>query len=137
MNLPFWIGANQVLGPPLGANSRRAFYVDLLDHCFRLVVEKGNQAVGVNKLPDYSRSFSDKQYEQMYINWIAFINQTVPSDKLLEFNVKQGMEPLADFCDRPEPEWTMPFVNDSEQFNFYVTLLKVFCEFNSNITERI
>ena len=124
MNLPFWIGINQVLGPPLGTISRRDCYIDFHDHCFRLVVEKGNR-VASKKLPDYSRSFTDEQYEQMYTNWIAFIKHTVPIDKLLEFNAKQGIEPLAAFCNRPQPEWTMPHVNDSAQFNALVTLLKV------------
>ena len=98
-------------------------FSDLHDRTFQRIIEKGNR-VAKNKLPDYSRSFTDEQYAQLYTNWVDFVKHTVPSDKLLIFNVKQGIEPLAAFCQRPQPAWSMPFVNDSEQFNFFIKLTK-------------
>ena len=45
------------------------------------------------------------------------MKQTVPKSKLLIFNVKEGIEPLAKFCGKPVPSWKMPYVNDSATFN--------------------
>ena len=42
---------------------------------------------------------------------------TVPEDKLLIFNVKDGIEPLAEFCGKQVPSWKMPYINDSVEFN--------------------
>ena len=49
---------------------------------------------------------------------------TVPEDKLLIFNVKQGIEPLSKFCGKPVPTWKMPYVNDSAAFNKAVSMGK-------------
>ena len=65
------------------------------------------------KLPRYSRSFTNEDYKLMYNNWIRFIQLTVPADRLCVFNVKDGIEPLATFCNRDIPDWIMPNKNDS------------------------
>ena len=54
---------------------------------------------------------------KIYTNWIKYVKHTVPKEKLLIFNVKQGIEPLAKFCGKPIPSWKMPYVNDSATFN--------------------
>jgi len=123
MNMPSWVCINQLLGPPLSVVSSSTMNKDLHDLTFQRIIEKGNQ-VATSKLPDYNRSFTDEQYAQLYTNWVDFVKQTVPKEKLLIFNVKQGIEPLATFCGRPQPEWKMPYVNDSEDFNFFVKLTK-------------
>ena len=54
---------------------------------------------------------------KIYTNWIKYVKHTAPKEKLLIFNVKQGIEPLAKFCGKPIPSWKMPYVNDSATFN--------------------
>lgn len=54
---------------------------------------------------------------KIYTNWIEYVKHTVPKEKLLIFNVKEGIEPLAKFCGKPIPSWKMPYVNDSATFN--------------------
>ena len=122
MCLPSWTIINKVLGGPPAVATGQDFQ-ELHDLCFQAIIEKGNKVAKV-KVADYSRDFSDEQYSQLYSNWIEFIKQTVPTEKLLVFNVKQGIEPLASFCDKPQPEWKMPYVNDSEQFNDMLNLVK-------------
>ena len=56
--------------------------------------DRGNKYAEV-KLPKYSRDFTDDQYMLMYENWIIFIRKIVPPEKLLIFNVKNGIAPLA------------------------------------------
>ena len=41
----------------------------------------------------------------------------VPHEKLLEFNVKDGIEKLTKFAGKETPSWKMPNVNDSKDFN--------------------
>ena len=122
MSLPSWTIINKILsGPPAVASGHD--FQELHDLCFQAIIEKGNTVSKV-KVDDFSRDFNDHQYAQLYTNWIEFIKHSVPADKLLIFNVKQGIKPLSDFCDRPEPEWKMLFVNDSENFNATVSLIK-------------
>ena len=40
----------------------------------------------------------------------------MPKDKLLEFNVKDGVKRLSDFAGKKTPDWPMPYVNDSSEF---------------------
>ena len=40
----------------------------------------------------------------------------MPKDKLLEFNVKDGVKRLSVFAGKKTPDWPMPYVNDSSEF---------------------
>ena len=122
MNLPSWTIINKLLGGPPAVATGHDFQ-ELHDLCFQAIIEKGNKVAKV-KLDDYSRNFNDEQYAQLYTNWIEFIKQTIPAEKLLVFNVKQGIEPLSSFCDKQKPVWKMPYVNDSEQFNSMLNFMK-------------
>ena len=53
----------------------------------------------------------------MYTNWIEYVRSKVPKEKLLEFNVKDGIEKLTKFTGKETPSWKMPNVNDSKEFN--------------------
>ena len=46
-------------------------------------------------------------------------------DKLLIFNVKEGIEPLAAFCEVDLPNWKMPFINDAKELrkHYHLALL--------------
>ena len=48
-----------------------------------------------------------------YNNWIIHVKNTVPPEKLLIFESKQGWAPLCNFLDIPIPEEPYPRVNDS------------------------
>jgi len=62
--------------------------------------------------------------KQVYIDWIAEVKSTVPSDKLLVFNVKQGWTPLCEFLDKPIPDEPFPRTNDSAQFRTMMGKMK-------------
>ena len=62
---------------------------------------------------------------QLYLNWNEFVRRTTPPERLLEFNVKQGIEPLAKFLERDLPPGsTMPFINNTREFDHLTQLLK-------------
>lgn len=44
------------------------------------------------------------------------IRDAAPKDRLLEYEVKQGWEPLCKFLDKPIPDEPFPRVNDSKNF---------------------
>ena len=55
---------------------------------------------------------------KFYNQWIEEVKATVPKERLLIFNVKQGWKPLCDFLEVPIPANNQPFphVNDTQQF---------------------
>jgi Sulfotransferase domain len=48
--------------------------------------------------------------------WNQAVIDTVPSERLLVWNPKDGWEPLCEFLDAPVPEFPLPHVNDTENF---------------------
>lgn len=59
---------------------------------------------------------SPEVMSQKYLEHIAHVKATVPADKLLVFNVKEGWKPLCDFLEVPEPQEPFPRVNETAQF---------------------
>ena len=75
-------------------------------------------------LKGMSRMFLDKEHKwddasmaKVYTDWIEHVKQTVPKEKLLIFNVKEGWKPLCEFLDVPIPDTPMPRVNDTAEFH--------------------
>ena len=58
------------------------------------------------------------------------VRRSVPKERLLEFNAKDGWEPLCRFLDLPIPDYPFPSVNNTKDFNqemrsiIYLSLLK-------------
>ena len=50
--------------------------------------------------------------EAGFESWTEFVRKTVPSDRLLEFDVRQGWKPLCDFLGEPVPDGAFPHIND-------------------------
>jgi Sulfotransferase domain len=48
--------------------------------------------------------------------WNQEVIDTVPSERLLVWNPKEGWDPLCEFLDVPVPEQPLPNVNDTENF---------------------
>ena len=56
-----------------------------------------------------------KESLQFYNDWIAHVKKTVPKDRLLVYEAKQGWGPLCTYLDLPVPNEPFPHVNDSEE----------------------
>ena len=50
---------------------------------------------------------------QFYKDWVQHVKDTVPKDRLLVFEVKEGWEPLCKFLNLPEPNEPFPRLNDT------------------------
>jgi len=112
-----------VSGDLLGVVNSPTFQTIMFDRFFERIVERGNR-YAATKLPPYTREYTDSQYETLYANWINYVKTTVDPDKLLVFNVKEGIDPLVDFCQVEKPSWKMPNRNDSERFGKLILILK-------------
>ena len=53
---------------------------------------------------------------QLYRDWYSKVVETVPAEKLLIFNVKQGWKPLCDFLGVPIPDKDFPKSNSTGEF---------------------
>jgi hypothetical protein len=62
----------------------------------------------------------------VYQEWVDEVKRTVPADRLLVYNVKEGWEPLSTFLGVPVPEGkAFPHINDKRSFQRVIRLLKV------------
>ena len=61
--------------------------------------------------------FADREFAvRTFEEHNAAVRRAVPTERLLEFEVAQGWEPLCDFLDRPVPDKPFPRLNDSVAF---------------------
>lgn len=65
----------------------------------------------------FKERFEDKDFAIRTFNeWNESVMATVPDDKLLVYEVKQGWEPLCDFLGVPVPDEPFPRANSREEF---------------------
>ncbi len=57
---------------------------------------------------------------EFYNQWLEEVKQTVPKDRLLIFNVKQGWKPLCKFLEVPIPENPFPHENETKVFRKFL-----------------
>ncbi|MEL6856788.1 MAG: sulfotransferase family protein [Pseudomonadota bacterium] len=66
----------------------------------------------------FDGKFEDKAHaESVWNAHIEEVKSTLPAERLLVFEVKDGWGPLCAFLDKPVPEGPFPRVNDTEQFH--------------------
>lgn len=58
----------------------------------------------------------DEYLLKVFTEHIETVKATIPAERLLVFEVKQGWEPLCEFLEVPVPEEDFPRVNDAEDF---------------------
>ncbi|CAJ1364794.1 unnamed protein product [Effrenium voratum] len=64
---------------------------------------------------------------QSFKAWVERVKSTVPPEKLLVFDVKEGWEPLCKFLNLPVPDEPFPNVNDRESLIKDMNKTLVFC----------
>ena len=74
---------------------------------------------------------------EFFNTWVQHVKETVPEDRLLIFEAKQGWEPLCTFLNLPIPEESFPNVNDSSSMIRKFKLLKFVSFFTLYITPGI
>lgn len=53
---------------------------------------------------------------QAFLNHYALVRNMVPPERLLDFNVSEGWDPLCDFLDIAKPDFDFPHVSNTDQF---------------------
>ena len=97
---------------------------------FRLMVPRlGRSAKMVDKLiwaGVFKDRFEDEDFaKQVFLDHIEMVKATVPPEKLLVFEARQGWGPLCAFLDKPEPEGPFPHVNDTAEFEGRIRMMKL------------
>ncbi|MBV1916193.1 MAG: hypothetical protein KUG72_12455, partial [Pseudomonadales bacterium] len=65
----------------------------------------------------FDNRFEDKDYAiSVYEKHIETVQNTIPADRLLTFNVAEGWAPLCEFLNVPVPDSDFPRVNSTEEF---------------------
>lgn len=71
-------------------------------------------------------SFEDREKTMsVYKDWIEEVKKTVPPDRLLIYEVKEGWKPLCDFLNAPVPDKPFPHINERKSFRRVILLLRV------------
>lgn len=65
----------------------------------------------------------------LYNQWVEEVKKTVPPEKLLVFEAREGWEPLCNFLSVPAPTVPYPKGNDSEQFHKRIKVTNFIKEF--------
>lgn len=63
--------------------------------------------------------------QQCFLQWNEEVKQSVPAEKLLVFEPKQGWEPLCKFLGKPVPDQPFPHVNDTQAFKDMVAFVRI------------
>ncbi|MEZ5025162.1 MAG: sulfotransferase [Chitinophagales bacterium] len=65
----------------------------------------------------FKGNFEDKESSiRIFNEWTEEVKRTIPEEKLLIFQAKEGWEPLCNFLDKPIPEVPYPNVNNTAEF---------------------
>jgi hypothetical protein len=65
----------------------------------------------------------------LYNRWVEEVKMTVPAEKLLVFEAREGWEPLCNFLEVPVPIVPYPRSNDGEQFHKRIKVSNFIKEF--------
>jgi hypothetical protein len=89
------------------------------DPHIRATVEMGAPLVGEGVFG--GRAGDPEHAKAVYRAHHATVRQTIPAERLLVFDVREGWEPLCAFLEVPVPATPVPNVNDAEQFKALVS----------------
>ena len=65
----------------------------------------------------FDNRFEDKDYAiSVYLKHIETVQNSIPADRLLTFNVADGWSPLCEFLNVAVPDSDFPRVNSTEEF---------------------
>ena len=62
---------------------------------------------------------------EVYKAWMEEVKRSVPAERLLVYDVKEGWKPLCDFLGLPAPDRPFPHINERRGFIRMIRLLKV------------
>ena len=73
----------------------------------------------------FNNGFDRDNCVRQYNRWIEHVKATVPPERLLVFNVKEGYGPLCRFLEVAEPDEPFPFENETTSFRKVITFMTV------------
>lgn len=79
---------------------------------FKTVSKIHSKLEQVRPMRTFMESEDKAGLAKVYADHVQEVKRTIPAERLLEFNVKQGWKPLCDFLQVPVPSQPFPQVND-------------------------
>lgn len=70
-----------------------------------------------------SRADAEEKCKPKYREHYALVRKMAPPDRLLEFNMSQGWEPLCEFLGKPVPDVPFPHLNEQAWLDEKVQLI--------------
>jgi hypothetical protein len=74
-------------------------------------------------MDSHSKAEMRKKARQAYRDHYALVRRITPTDRLLEYKLGDGWQPLCDFMGKPVPGVPFPRVNDSEALQEMLVVL--------------
>ena len=71
------------------------------------------------------RQFEEDHARKIFRDHIEEVKATIPAERLLVFECKQGWEPLCAFLGKPVPETPFPHVNDTADFRKMIRRIRL------------
>ena len=62
----------------------------------------------------------EQNARQIYLEHYAKVRRLIPKERLLEYKLGSGWEPLCDFLNKPVPDKDFPRVNESKEFEIWM-----------------
>ncbi|KAK9709244.1 hypothetical protein K7432_009162 [Basidiobolus ranarum] len=88
---------------------------DDLNQTHKLITTLANEVIW-GPTGCFQGRFKDKEWTiNQFKQHIEEVKRTIPADKLLVFEVKEGWEPLCKFLGKPVPDEPFPHVNDTNE----------------------
>ena len=67
----------------------------------------------------------ESEATKFYNSWINYVKKTVPANRLLVFEAKEGWTPLCNFLNLPIPDQPYPHVNDTATITWNFKKLRI------------
>lgn len=101
---------------PKGIKKLMMSFISIFSSKLRYLIRTFHMSAS-NFKKDFSGKFEDRAFAiEVFKAHIEEVKNTVPADKLLVYEVKEGWQPLCDFLDLPVPDKPFPRLNDRAEF---------------------
>ena len=70
---------------------------------------------------------TEEEAVRFFSGWEEEVRNSVPADRLLVFEAREGWAPLCQFLDQPVPDFPFPNVNDTAMMRLSFNIIRIVC----------
>ena len=98
-------------------------FISELDPFFLRPVKRCHRRWATGWMDSHNKTEMRAKSRQVYHDHYALVRSVTPKERLLEYKLGDGWEPLCKFLDKPVPDVPFPRVNDSEALQELLTII--------------